>query len=225
MSPFITAQKIMHETMSDSDKETYNNLPNYVKQMNYVFVNDGKLFTIPKVQELALISDPIEAMLQGEPLDSSARMAIKETVPYQLGNFAQGLVPAEGTTPIQNMQFPSFVGLPVLDVMANSKVGFNQKPVSYGAKFSPKDAKANDWTLDVFKNLMGDKPGADQAQYLTEQYLGDYGKYLGRTADYGINPTNTDKLDELLRYLNPIQDRYYNNDSRFVKPIPQETKK
>jgi hypothetical protein len=228
MSPFITAQKIMHETMSDSDRATYDKIPNYVKQMNYVFINNGKLYTVPKIQELALISDPIEAALQGEELNDSARFLAKEGIPYQVGNVAQGLVPDEDgntlfnrdpmTKNVMGANAPSTVLTPGLDVLVNDKTGFNRKPISYSNK------KANDWTLDPYKKF-GNTPNADALQYLVEQLGGDYGKYTGRVADYAMNPTNMDKLDEMLRYLNPLQDRYYNDNSRVFRPIPQESRK
>jgi hypothetical protein len=228
MSPFITAQKIMYETMSADDRATYDKIPNYVKQMNYVFVNNGKLYTVPKIQELALISDPIEAALQGEELNSSAKFLAKEGVPYQVGNVAQGLIPdSEGNTlfnrdpmtkNMSGVNAPSTVLTPGLDLMVNDKTGFNRKPISYS------DKKANDWTLDAYKKI-GNTPNADALQYLVEQLGGDYGKYAGRVADYATNPTNMDKLDEMLRYLNPLQDRYYNDKSKLFRPVPQESLK
>lgn len=221
-SPFITAQKIMYDNLNDTDKMTYDGLPNYLKQMNYVFIHNGNVVTVPKIQEMAILSTPVEAALTNEDLDDSMRLATKEIVPYQAGNFAQGLFPEEGTLPSQNMQVPSFVGSPLIDVITNKKAGFNQKPVSYGAL--AKDAankEANEYTLDIFKKLMGNNPTADQAEYLIKQYFGDAGKYGSYTADVLADPTNKEKIDEALRNLNPLQDRYYHNDNRFFKKVPQ----
>jgi hypothetical protein len=229
LSPMIAAQKIMYETMSDSDKEVYDKTPSYIKNFNYVFVDDGQVTVLPKLHELALISNPIEAALNDDPLNDSMRLLAKEATPFQLGNIAQGLVPdVEGNTLFNNapmtgnmmgVSAPSTVLTPFLDTMVNDKTGFNRKPISYNQD------SANEWTQDVFKGVTGDNPNADRVQYLIQQLLGDYGKYGSYAADYLVDPSNQDKLDDMLRYLNPAQDRYYSPNSKFFRePIQEELK-
>jgi hypothetical protein len=227
MGPMVAWQQMNHDNMSEEEKGVYDGLPDYMKQYNYIFVNDGEVYAVPKLHELALISNPIEAALKGESQSDSMQLLVKELVPYQIGNAAQGLVPnGDGSiTPTQNMQVPSVVFSPGIDAIANKKLGFNQKPISFGGYYQGADANANEWTLDIFKDLLGDNPGADKSQYLIEQYLGDYGKYGNRAADLGIDSSNEDKLTELLRAINPLQDRIYKEDSRYFRPPLAETKK
>jgi hypothetical protein len=227
VAPFVAAEKMMHDNMSDSDREVYDGLPDYTKQFNYIFVRDGKVIALPKLQELALISNPIEAALKGEDLNDSLRLLAKESVPYQGGMAAQGFVPNEdgSVTPLQNMQFPGTVATPGAEVLGNNKIGFNQKPISFGAHFKGADAEANDWTLDLYKNGLGNNPNADFVQYLTQQYGGDAGKYTNYSLDWLLDRSNSDKLDAMLQNLNPLQDRYYSPDSRYFKAPPQESRK
>lgn len=227
VAPVIAAEKMMHDSMSDSDKEVYDGLPDYTKQFNYIFVKDGKVIALPKLQELALISNPIEAALKGEDLNDSMRLLVKESVPYQGGMIAQGFVPNEdgSITPLQNMQFPGTIATPGAEVLGNNKIGFNQKPISFGAHFKGADAKANDWTLDLYKKALGNNPNADYVQYLTQQYGGDMGKYGNYSLDWLLEPGNTDKLDAMLENLNPLQDRYYAPDNKYFKSPPQESRK
>jgi hypothetical protein len=178
---------------------------------------DGKVITVPKIQELALLTNPIEAILSGnmEDLNDTARLAVKETVPYQLGNFAQGLVPnQDGSMTIKdNAQVPSGVWSPALDVVANDKLGFNRNAISFGDKFGKENPAANKFTTDIAKKVFGNKARADYAQYLATQYPGDAGKYGLYTLDYLADPTNTDKLDVLIQNLNPLQDRAYSKNT------------
>jgi hypothetical protein len=231
VGPMVAWQQMNHDSMDAQETEVYNNLPDYMKQYNYVFVNGGDVYAVPKLHELALVTNPIEAALKGEDQNEAMRLLVKELVPYQGGNFAQGLVPnADGSmTPTQNMQVPSLVFSPGVDAIANKKLGFNQKPISFGGYYQGADAEANDWTLDVFKDLMGNNPGADKAQYLIEQYLGDYGKYGNQAANAAFGQ-NEDRVEEALRYLNPLQDRIFLKDGKGPLGIPfrtpaQETKK
>jgi hypothetical protein len=225
MSPLVAAQQIAHESMSAEDESVYNGLPDYIKQYNYVFVDGGNVYAVPKLHELALLSNPIEAALKGESLSDSGQLVAKEALPYQAGNLLQGLVPnGDGSiTPVANAQIPSTVFSPLIDTVANKKIGFNQKPVSFGAHWQGEDAPANDWTLEMFRELLGDNPNADRAQYVIEQYLGDYGKYGTRAANAAINPSE-DALTELMRSINPAQDRAYLENSRWFRPPLQETK-
>jgi hypothetical protein len=179
------------------------------------------------LHELALVSNPIEAALKGESQSDSMQLLVKELLPYQTGNILQGAVPnGDGSiTPVSNAQIPSTVFSPGVDVVANKKIGFNQKPVSYGAHYKGEESAANSWTLDVFKQMLGDNPNADRSQYLIEQILGDYGKYGTRAANFGADTSDQERLDELLRNLNPLQDRWYKENSRFLKPPIAETKK
>jgi hypothetical protein len=175
---------------------------------------------------MALITNPIEDLMRGQGLTDSARSTIKETLPYQSGTLAQGLVPDEtGKRSISNVQLPSLVFSPTVDTIANQKLGFNQKPVSYGAKFKSDNPKANKWTLDIMKELFGNTPTADRTEYMTRQYGGDAGKYSLYGLDYLKDRKNTDKLDELLRNINPVQDRLLRSNSRYFKEPPQEKKK
>lgn len=231
VGPMVALQQMNHDNMSEEEQGVYNNLPDYMKQYNYVFVNGGDVYAVPKLHELALVTNPIEAALKGEDQNEAMRLLVKELVPYQGGNIAQGLVPnADGSvTPTQNMQVPSVVFSPGIDAIANKKLGFNQKPISFGGYYGGADAEANDWTLDVFKDLMGNNPSADKTQYLIEQYLGDYGKYGNQTLN-AILGRNDNKVEEALRYLNPLQDRVFLKDGTGPFGIPfrtpaQETKK
>lgn len=227
VAPVIAAQKIMLENMSDSDRELYDNTPGYMKQLNYVFVNDGKVITLPKIHELALVSNPIEEAIAGQPLNESGQLALKELVPYQMGNFAQALIPNAGEEAnLSNAQMPGAGVLPFVDVITNQKTGFNNKPISYSAEFEsdPSKQTANEWTTDVAKALAGDKPNADRLEYLIRQLGGDAGKYGLYLADYANNPTD-DKLTALLQNINPLQDRYYTQNSRFFKaPLEEKAK-
>jgi hypothetical protein len=230
-APFVTAQQIMHNNMSAEDKDVYDGLPDYMKTNNYIYVHEGDVIALPKVHELALITNPIEASLKGESLDDSARMAAKELLPYQTGMAAQALVPGEDGISLENAQLPSSVFSPGIDTLANQKLGFNQKPISYSANFQQdkSERKANDWTLEGLKELVGDSPSADRLEYLIKQYGGDAGKYGAHGGDYldslrtGSNKNN--RLDLMLQNLNPLQDRYYTDKNRTFKSPPQETKK
>jgi hypothetical protein len=216
-APLVYAEEVMRQNLTGQDKQIYDNLPYWAKQYNYVYVMDGKVITVPKIQELALLTNPIEAILSGntEDLNDTARLAVKEAVPYQLGNFAQGLVPnQDGSMTIKdNAQVPSGVWSPALDVIANDKLGFNRNAISFGDKFGKENPAANKFTTDIAKKVFGNKARADYAQYLATQYPGDAGKYGLYTLDYLADPTNTDKLDALIQNLNPLQDRAYSKDT------------
>jgi hypothetical protein len=234
VGPMVALQQMNFDNMNEEEKGVYDNLPDYMKQYNYVFVNDGDVFAVPKLHELALVTNPIEAALKGEDQNEAMRLLVKELVPYQGGNFAQGLVPnANGSmTYRDNTQWPSTVLSPSQDIEANKKMGFNDKPISFGGYYKGADAAANDWTLDVFKRAIGDNPGADFTQYGIEQYGGDYGKYLNQILNAGFG-RNDNKVEEALRYLNPAQDRVFLEDGTIdiggikipVRTPAQETKK
>jgi hypothetical protein len=219
-APLVYAEHVMHQNLTEGDKKIYDNLPTWAKQYNYVYVNNGSVYTVPKIQELALLTNPIEAILSGskEDLNASARLAVKEAVPYQVGNFAQGLVPnADGSVTIRkNAQVPSTVASPALDVAANDKLGFNRNAISFADKFGRQDAKANKFTLDLFKKTFGNKARADYAQYLATQYPGDAGKYGTHILDWLMEPGNNDKLDAMIQNLNPLQDRIYSKDGEVL---------
>jgi hypothetical protein len=189
-------------------------------------VNNGKVITVPKIQELALLTNPIEAVLAGnkEDLNASARLAVKEAVPYQLGYAAQGLVPnTDGSVTVRdNAQVPGTVFSPALDVMANDKLGFNHNAISFADKFGRENPKANKFTQDLFKKAFGNKSRADYAQYLATQYPGDAGKYGTYSLDYLLDPKNSDKLDAMLENLNPLQDRMYEKNNKFFKNPPKK---
>jgi hypothetical protein len=216
-APLVAAEQVMQQNLSGKDKEIYDNLPSWSKQYNYVFVNNGSVYTLPKIQELALLTDPIEALLSGnkEDLNASARLAVKEAVPYQLGNVAQGLVPnTDGSVTVRkNMQVPSTVFSPGLDVAANDKLGFNRNAISFADKFGRKNPQANKFTLDLFKKMGGNKARADYLQYLATTYPGDAGKYGSYSLDYLLDPKNNDKLDAMLQNLNPLQDRVFSTNA------------
>jgi hypothetical protein len=210
----------MHQNLTEGDKKIYDNLPTWAKQYNYVYVNNGSVITVPKIQELALLTNPIEAILAGnkEDLNASGRLAVKETVPYQLGNVAQGLFPnKDGSVTIRkNAQVPGTVFSPALDVLANDKLGFNRNAISFADKFGRQDAKSNKFTLDLFTKTFGKTARADYAQYLATQYPGDAGKYGAHILDYLMEPSNTDKLDAMLQNLNPLQDRIYSKNGEVL---------
>jgi hypothetical protein len=212
-APLVAAEKVMQQNLTGSDKEIYDNLPSWAKQYNYVYVRNGSVYTLPKIQELALLTDPIEALLSGnkDDLNAAARLTVKEAVPYQLGNVAQGLVPnTDGSVTVRkNMQVPSTVFSPALDVAANDKLGFNRNAISFADKFGRKNPQANKFTLDLFKKMGGNKARADYLQYLATSYPGDAGKYGSYSLDYLLDPKNNDKLDAMLQNLNPLQDRVY----------------
>jgi hypothetical protein len=229
-APFVAAEKINFDNMNESDRKIYDNMPSWMKQFNYVYVDNGTTYAIPKLHELALITNPIEAALKGDSLDDSMKLLVKETVPYQVGNVAQGLVPDENgktlsdrdkmTKNMMGVAAPSTVLTPFADVMFNDKTSFNRKPISFNAD------ESNKWTMDLFTDLIGKKPNADALQYLVQQYGGDAGKYGTYIGDAIKDPTNEDKIDEMLRYLNPLQDRYYRQDGKYgFRPVQQETKK
>jgi hypothetical protein len=216
-APLVAAEQVMQQNLSGKDKEIYDNLPSWSKQYNYVFVNNGSVYTLPKIQELALLTDPIEALLSGnkEDLNAAARLGVKEAVPYQLGNVAQGLVPnTDGSVTVRkNMQVPSTVFSPGLDVAANDKLGFNRNAISFADKFGRKNPQANKFTLDLFKKMGGNKARADYLQYLATTYPGDAGKYGSYSLDYLLDPKNNDKLDAMLQNLNPLQDRVFSTNA------------
>jgi hypothetical protein len=216
-APLVAAEQVLQQNLSGKDKEIYDNLPSWSKQYNYVFVNNGSVYTLPKIQELALLTDPIEALLSGnkEDLNAAARLGVKEAVPYQLGNVAQGLVPnTDGSVTVRkNMQVPSLIASPALDVAANDKLGFNRNAISFADKFGRKNPQANKFTLDLFKKLGGNKARADYLQYLATTYPGDAGKYGSYSLDYLLDPKNNDKLDAMLQNLNPLQDRVFSTNA------------
>jgi hypothetical protein len=216
-APLVAAEQVMQQNLSGKDKEIYDNLPSWSKQYNYVFVNNGSVYTLPKIQELALLTDPIEALLSGnkEDLNAAARLGVKEAVPYQLGNVAQGLVPnTDGSVTVRkNMQVPSTVFSPGLDVAANDKLGFNRNAISFADKFGRKNPQANKFTLDLFKKMGGNTARADYLQYLATSYPGDAGKYGSYSLDYLLDPKNNDKLDAMLQNLNPLQDRVFSTNA------------
>jgi hypothetical protein len=216
-APLVAAEQVLQQNLSGKDKEIYDNLPSWSKQYNYVFVNNGSVYTLPKIQELALLTDPIEALLSGnkEDLNAAARLAVKEAVPYQLGSVAQGLVPnTDGSVTVRkNMQVPSLIASPALDVAANDKLGFNRNAISFADKFGRKNPQANKFTLDLFKKLGGNKARADYLQYLATTYPGDAGKYGSYSLDYLLDPKNNDKLDAMLQNLNPLQDRVFSTNA------------
>jgi hypothetical protein len=236
MAPLVAAQQVIHQNMSKSDKDVYNKLPDYMKQFNYIFVNNGNVYTLPKLQELALISDPIEAALLGDKgfKRSAKQLALKELTPYQLGNVSQGLVKNKdgSRTVLKNSTVPGTVFTPGIDMVANKKVGFNKKPISYGDAYQKKgkDPKAGKYTMDIFKKLGHNKPAADYAEYAVKQYGGDAGKYLAYLADLGLKPSDKKKIDAAIQNLNPLQDRIYTNPdknkgTKWFKDPFQETKK
>jgi hypothetical protein len=216
-APLVAAEQVLQQNLSGKDKEIYDNLPSWSKQYNYVFVNNGSVYTLPKIQELALLTDPIEALLSGnkEDLNAAARLGVKEAVPYQLGNVAQGLVPnTDGSVTVRkNMQVPSLIASPALDVAANDKLGFNRNAISFADKFGRKNPQANKFTLDLFKKMGGNKARADYLQYLATTYPGDAGKYGSYSLDYLLDPKNNDKLDTMLQNLNPLQDRVFSTNA------------
>jgi hypothetical protein len=216
-APLVAAEQVMQQNLSGKDKEIYDNLPSWSKQYNYVFVNNGSVYTLPKIQELALLTDPIEALLSGnkEDLNAAARLGVKEAVPYQLGNVAQGLVPnTDGSVTVRkNMQVPSLIASPALDVAANDKLGFNRNAISFADKFGRKNPQANKFTLDLFKKMGGNTARADYLQYLATSYPGDAGKYGSYSLDYLLDPKNNDKLDAMLQNLNPLQDRVFSTNA------------
>lgn len=226
-APLVYAEQVMHQNLSDSDKSIYDNMPSYVKRYNYVYVHNGNTYTLPKIQELALLSDPIEAALTGDKdaMNYAEQNIVKETIPFQMGNVAQGLVPNnDGSVTIrQNAEVPSTVFGPAIDTIANKKLSFNQNPISYQDTFNRKNPKANKWTLDEFKNALGNNPRADYAQYLTTNLGGDYGKYGAYGLDALLDPGNQSKVDAALQYLNPFQDRVYSTDNHIFKTPPKKS--
>jgi hypothetical protein len=225
VAPFVGLHHLNQQYMSREDRELYEETPDYVKQFNYVYVNDGKVLAVPKLHELALIVNPMESILADEPLNEDMRLAVKEAVPLQIGTFAQGLVPeADGTLDISdNVQLPTFVGSPIVDMKTNEKSGFNGNPISFQDAYRNEDVQPNDWTLDIMKNLGLGGSRADYAEYAIRQYGGDLGKYGLYGMEYLMEPSNQDKLDMLLENLNPLQDRMYQSNSRWWKdPYRQE---
>jgi hypothetical protein len=216
-APLVAAEQVMQQNLSGKDKEIYDNLPSWSKQYNYVYVNNGSVYTLPKIQELALLTDPIEALLSGnkEDLNAAARLGVKEAVPYQLGYAAQGLVPnTDGSVTIRkNVQVPSLIASPAIDVAANDKLGFNRNAISFADKFGRKNPQANKFTLDLFKKMGGNTARADYLQYLATSYPGDAGKYGSYSLDYLLDPKNNDKLDAMLQNLNPLQDRVFSTNA------------
>lgn len=234
-APFVIAEQAMVRSMSDEDREVYELTPDWMKQSNYVFVNDGEVYTVPKIHELALITNPIEAMMAGESLSSSMKYATKELSPYQLGHITQGLVPdEEGKTLFDRDKFtkvPEGITMPavgpfgpIMDITTNDKMGFNRKPISYSSD------KANKWTTEAGRLLGGgDTPNADAVEYLARQYGGDVGKYgiYGLDAILGSDESEDTKkarIDALLQNLNPLQDRAY-GVNKYFKPIIQDKPK
>jgi hypothetical protein len=231
-SPFVISQYTHYQNSSDSDKAIADNLPFWLKEFNYTYVQDGNLYTVPKNQELAILLNPIEAAMIGDKqgVNDALRAAVKEAVPLQLGNFMQGLVPnTDGSmTMLKNSTVPGFGFSPILDVKANEKLGLNSNPISIQDYFHRKDPKANKYTMDVFKKIFGDKPRADYAQYLAQYLPGDYGKYGVNIADFLNDPSNQSKLDAVIQNLNPLQDRIYGKATagghQVFKNVPQKSK-
>lgn len=213
-APIVYAEQAFRQNMSGSDKSIYDNTPDYIKQYNYVFVDNGKVYTLPKIQELALFTDPIEAALTGDKsaLVNSEQNAMKEAVPYQLGNLAKGVIRDQNGqfNPRKNADniLASTAAEPIADWLANQKIGFNHNPISYADTFGRKNPKANSWTLDAYKKALGNKPNADYAQYLTEQYGGDAGKYMEQLVNLA-QQHNKSSLQTAIQNLNPLQDRAY----------------
>lgn len=206
----ITVHNLWHLTASDAEREAYANIPQYMKDFNYIFVlNDGKdVVTLPKIQEFAPFMNLFEAYYTGEDMIENAELLLRELLPAQVGQmFGQSIVNVldedseEGFR--EGFRLPSNVVTPALEALVNDKLGFNRKPVSYAPNV------ADPYTSDLFKGIFGEESdSADIAEYLTRQYGGDLAKYGIAGLEYLTQP-NDDTLQNMIQQINPLQDRYY----------------
>lgn len=206
----ITVHNLWHLTASDAEREAYANIPQYMKDFNYIFVlNDGKdVVTLPKIQEFAPFMNLFEAYYTGEDMIENAELLLRELLPAQVGQmFGQSIVNVldedseEGFR--EGFRLPSNVVTPALEALINDKLGFNRKPVSYAPNV------ADPYTSDLFKGIFGEESdSADIAEYLTRQYGGDLAKYGIAGLEYLTQP-NDDTLQNMIQQINPLQDRYY----------------
>lgn len=217
-APVITIQAQMYDHLTDDDKEAYDTIPAYYKQTNTLLpLGDNRYVSLPKSQEVAVVTNMLEAHMGLMDGIDAASFALKETTPYQLGNVTQALVPNDDGTVsfVDNITLPSTFAEPLVDVVTNSKMSFNRKPVVYGDEASNYVSP----TIDSIPAVEG-KPAADQLEYLTRQYGGDYSKYALAGLD-SLLEKNTDRLNN----LNPLQDRYKRDDSKWFKKMNYDREK
>jgi hypothetical protein len=212
-APMVALAYTSYDHLTPEDQLHYDAVPDYIKQQRYLIpLGDKEYLSFPKVHELAIMENYIEAMLGTQTFESANRLAIKETVPFQLGGvFQAGVRNAEGQRSSSNMILPSTGLSPFIDTMLNKKTTFNQKDISY-------DPDAPDeYTSDVSKTVFGGIDSLpnlpDTADYLTKQIGGDYGRTGLAMADLALDSNNVSKQDALAKVMNTAQDYKYAPDS------------
>lgn len=217
----------MYDGLSTEEKQMYDAIPDYMKQQRYVVPLGGdKYVSLPKVQELAILTNMADADAGLMSYESALEYAGRELTPFQLGGTTQGLIGAsfvepDGDNPggatLKNFQdnvvLPGTVASPLMDIGLNTKSSFNRKPVSFS-----RDGKSGDYTMDIFDKMTGGSDWADGVQYGTQQYTGDWGKYGLGLLDRMIAPSSEDSKASN-QSLNPLQDYIYNPESDVFKQM------
>jgi hypothetical protein len=205
-APMLALAYTSYDHLTPEDQLHYDAIPDYIKQQKYLIpLGNKEYLSFPKVHELAIMENYMEAMLGMQTFESANRLAVKETMPFQSGNLLQGLVPnADGQISGKNTVLPSTGLSPFIDTMLNKKTTFNQKDISYDPDNS------DTYTSDVSKTIFGGIDSLpnlpDTADYLTKQIGGDYGRTGLAMADLALDSNSVDKQDALAKVLNPAQD-------------------
>lgn len=213
--------KYMYDNLSEEEQAEYDAIEDYIKQQRYVIpLGGGEYVTVPKVQELAILTNQADAMNGLMSWEGALEYAGSELTPFQLGGVTGGLIKASndegGATygnASQNMAIPSTVLSPLADMALNTKTTFNGKPVSYN-----REGGSDDWTMDMFKDLTGGSDWANPLQYGALQYGGDWAKYALRGGEYLYDGQDPDGR-EAVQNINPLQDMIYRRDNPLFKEM------
>lgn len=218
----------LYDSLSEEEKAEYDAIEDYMKQQRYILpLGEGQYVSVPKVQELGIISNLVEAESGIMSYESALDYAGKELTPFQMGGLTQGLVGGMneegGLSSLDNVRknaaLPGTFLTPPLDVFANMKTSFNGKPITYN-----REGASDDWTMDLFADPLGNTNWADSAQYMALQYGGDWGKYGLRGLDALVGPSPEDSI-AARQNLNPLQDYLYRPNSKNLKEMIVDKKK
>lgn len=208
-APFPIIIGKMYDGLSPEEQQEYDAIPDYLKQQRYIFpLGNGEFVTMPKVQELAILSNFADADAGVISYEGAMQYAVKETTPFQLGGFTSaftkgGEEPRTTTEFMEDVVLPTTAATPIIDMALNRKTSFNGKPVSYN-----REGQADEWTKDIFADMFRGTDTANFAQYGVQQMGGDYAKYTTALLDMIYGPSSEDN-QQGLRDLNPLQDYLY----------------
>jgi hypothetical protein len=225
-------QQMSYNNASEEDKEVMDLAPDYVKDYFYMLPDgSGKVWMVPKPHEAIPIIKGIEAAgekyfntrenVVGDPMNEWYRQLIQEYIPLQLGNLLKGSTPDRygKIDPLGDATLPGTVASPIIDAVANNKLSFNRKPISYDNPYPQKgedgynpnessliipegdtqDEYSQPWTPGYAKALGGDTVNADFIDNFLKDILGDYSAPARTTAD-GVT-TGSNPLAQLLQDL------------------------